>query len=72
MRGADFCQQLKEQGYSESIKSKSGLLIDPYFSASGVKWILDHVKGVREAADRGDLLMGTIDSWLIWKLTGGK
>ncbi len=72
MRGADFCNSLKEQGYSEMVKAKSGLLIDPYFSASGVKWILDNVPGAREAADRGDLLMGTIDSWLVWKLTDGK
>lgn len=72
MRGADFCNELKRQGYSEMVQAKSGLLIDPYFSASGVKWILDNVEGVRYAADNGDLLMGTIDSWLIWKLTGGK
>lgn len=72
MRGADFCNELKQQGYSEMVQAKSGLLIDPYFSASGVKWILDNVKGARCAADNGDLLMGTIDSWLIWKLTGGK
>lgn len=72
MRGAYFCNELKQQGYSEMVQAKSGLLIDPYFSASGVKWILDNVKGARCAADNGDLLMGTIDSWLIWKLTGGK
>lgn len=72
MRGADFCNELKLQGYSEMVQAKSGLLIDPYFSASGVKWILDNVEGARYAADNGDLLMGTIDSWLIWKLTGGK
>ena len=51
---------------------KSGLLIDPNFSASGVKWLLDNVEGAREAANRGELLMGTIDTWLVWKLTGGK
>lgn len=72
MRGANFCNELKRQGYSEMVQAKSGLLIDPYFSASGVKWILDNVEGARCAADNGDLLMGTIDSWLIWKLTGGK
>lgn len=72
MRGADFCNELKRQGYSELVQTKSGLLIDPYFSASGVKWILDNVEGARCAADNGDLMMGTIDSWLIWKLTGGK
>lgn len=70
-RGADICRELKEQGYTEKIKEKTGLIIDPYFSASGVKWILDNVEGAREIADRGELLMGTIDSWLIWKLTGG-
>lgn len=72
MRGVDICNELKRQGYSEMVMQKSGLLIDPYFSASGVKWILDNVEGAREKAGRGDLLMGTIDSWLVWKLTGGK
>ncbi|MDO4160170.1 MAG: glycerol kinase GlpK [Prevotellaceae bacterium] len=72
MRGEEFCNKLKEQGYSEFVQKKSGLLIDPYFSASGVKWILDNVEGAREAAENGDLLMGTIDTWLVWKLTGGK
>lgn len=72
MRGVDICNELKRQGYSEMVMQKSGLLIDPYFSASGVKWILDNVEGAREKADSGQLLMGTIDSWLIWKLTDGK
>jgi len=72
MRGAEFCKELKDKGYAPLVQQKSGLLIDPYFSASGVKWILDHVEGVREAATAGDILMGTIDSWLIWKLTEGK
>lgn len=71
-RGADICKKLKEEGYAGLIQEKSGLLIDPYFSASGVKWILNNVEGAREQADKGELLMGTIDSWLIWKLTGGK
>ena len=71
-RGADICKELKDKGYSDLIQEKSGLLIDPYFSASGVKWILDNVEDAREQADKGELLMGTIDSWLIWKLTGGK
>ena len=71
-RGADICKELKDKGYSDLIQEKSGLLIDPYFSASGVKWILYNVEGAREQADKGELLMGTIDSWLIWKLTGGK
>lgn len=72
MRGVDICNELKAQGYGPMVMEKSGLLIDPYFSASGVKWILDNVEGAREKADRGELLMGTMDSWLIWKLTGGK
>lgn len=72
MRGADICNDLKNRGYSEFVQVRSGLLLDPYFSASGVKWILDNVEGARRAADNGDLLMGTIDTWLIWKLTDGK
>ncbi|MCQ2146937.1 MAG: glycerol kinase GlpK [Bacteroidales bacterium] len=72
MRGKDICDDLKEKGFSEMVKAKSGLLIDPYFSGSGVKWILDNVDGARAAAEAGDLMMGTIDSWLIYKLTGGK
>lgn len=71
-RGAEICNDLKRRGYTEFIQERSGLLIDPYFAASGAKWILDNVAGAREAANNGDLLMGTIDSWLIWKLTGGK
>ena len=65
-------QALKDKGYSELVREKTGLLIDPYFSASGVKWILDNVDGARQKAENGSLLMGTIDSWLIWKLTEGK
>ena len=71
-RGAEICRQLKEAGHEKTFLEKSGLLIDPYFSASGVKWLLDHVEGAREAAEKGQLRMGTIDSWLIWKLTGGE
>lgn len=71
-RGAAICDDLKRRGYTDFIQERSGLLIDPYFAASGAKWILDNVEGAREAAERGDLLMGTIDTWLIWKLTGGK
>ena len=71
-RGAAICDDLKQRGYTEFIQERSGLLIDPYFAASGAKWILDNVSGAREAADKGELLMGTIDSWLVWKLTGGK
>jgi glycerol kinase len=71
-RGADICRKLREQGYEDMIRAKTGLIIDPYFSASGVKWILDHVTGAMDKARAGDLLLGTIDSWLVWKLTGGK
>ncbi|MBO5601094.1 MAG: glycerol kinase GlpK [Prevotella sp.] len=72
MRGAEICNQLKEAGYGKMVQEKSGLLIDPYFSASGAKWILDHVAGAREKAEKGDLLMGTIDAWMVWKLTDGR
>ena len=71
-RGTDICNQLKEQGYTPLFQEKTGLLIDPYFAASGAKWILDNVEGARESAEKGELLMGTIDSWLVWKLTEGK
>lgn len=71
-RGAAICNRLKEEGYTPLFQEKTGLLIDPYFSASGAKWILDNVEGARESAEKGELLMGTIDSWLIWKLTEGK
>lgn len=71
-RGAEICSQLREDGKTQMIQEKSGLLIDPNFSASGVKWLLDNIEGAREAAEGGDLLMGTIDTWLVWKLTGGK
>lgn len=71
-RGADLCRALKEAGHEPTVRAKSGLMIDPYFSATGVKWILDNVEGAAEMAARGELLMGTIESWLIWKLTGGK
>lgn len=71
LRGDSFCKELKANGYSQMVREKSGLLIDPYFSASGAKWILDNIEGVRESAEKGELLMGTIDSWIIWKLTNG-
>ena len=71
-RTAEFCEGLIADGYSERIKEKTGLLIDPYFSATKIKWILDNVDGARERAERGELAFGTIDSWLIWKLTSGK
>jgi glycerol kinase len=68
---AGICEQLKSQGHEDLFRSKTGLLVDPYFSGTKVKWILDHVEGARERAERGELLFGTIDTWLIWKLTGG-
>lgn len=72
MRGTDICNQLKADGYSDMVKEKSGLLIDPYFAGSGAKWILDHIAGARESAEHGDLCFGTIDSWLIFRLTEGR
>ena len=71
-RTADYCQELSDAGYEEMIKEKTGLLLDPYFSATKLHWILENVKGAREKAERGELCFGTIDSWLIWNLTGGK
>lgn len=71
-RTAAFCDDLRKQGYKEMIQQKTGLIIDSYFSATKVKWILDHVSGARKKAEEGKLLFGSIDSWLIWKLTGGK
>ena len=71
-RGSERCQQLKAEGKTDMVQSKSGLLIDPNFSASGVQWLLDHIEGARQQAENGDLLLGTIDTWLIWKLTGRK
>ena len=71
-RTLDFCEKLKNDGYEKLIRDKTGLPIDAYFSASKIRWILDHAEGAREAAVRGDLLFGTIDTWLIWKLTAGK
>ena len=70
-RGAALCRQLREQGHAQMVLERSGLLIDPNFSAPGVRWVLDHVEGARQAAEDGRLLMGTIDTWLIWKLTRG-
>ncbi len=71
-RGRDICQQLRDSGKTQLVLDKSGLLIDPNFSASGVQWLLDHTDGAREDAQKGDLLMGTIDTWLVWKLTEGR
>jgi glycerol kinase len=71
-RTAAFCDELKAANLSELIKEKTGLVIDAYFSASKLKWILDNVAGARQKAENGELAFGTIDSWLIWKLSGGK
>lgn len=71
-RTADFCEKLKADGWTEKIRKKTGLLIDAYFSATKIKWILDNIPNARERAENGELLAGTIDSWLIWKLSGGK
>ena len=68
---ADICDALKEAGHNELFRNKTGLLIDAYFSGTKVKWILDNVEGTREKAEAGDLLFGTIDTWIIWKLTEG-
>jgi glycerol kinase len=70
-RTADFCNQLKQEGKQVFIQEKTGLIIDAYFSASKIKWILDHVDGARAQAEKGELCFGTIDSWLVWKLTNG-
>lgn len=67
-----ICEELKKQGFEDVVRKKTGLLVDPYFSGTKVKWILDNVKGAREAADRGELLFGTIDTWIVWNLTNGK
>ncbi|MGN1267761.1 MAG: FGGY family carbohydrate kinase, partial [Dorea sp.] len=71
-RTAEYCDSLKEQGYTEMFRKKTGLIIDAYFSGTKIKWILDNVPGAREKAERGDLLFGTVETWLIWKLTKGK
>lgn len=71
-RTAEFCDQLKEQGYTDMIRCKAGLIIDAYFSATKIRWILDHVEGARKKAEAGELLFGTVETWLIWKLTRGK
>jgi glycerol kinase len=70
-RGEPLCAQLREQGHAALIQSRTGLLIDSYFSATKIRWLLDHVPGAREQAQRGELAFGTIDSWLLWQLTEG-
>ena len=71
-RTADYVEQLKEEGFDKIIKEKTGLIVDPYFSATKIKWILDHVEGAREKAEAGQLLFGTVDTWLIYKMTKGR
>ncbi|EUJ29830.1 Glycerol kinase [Listeria grayi] len=68
----DICKKLRKDGYQDMVKDKTGLLIDPYFAGTKARWILDEVDGAQERAEKGELLFGTIDSWLVWKLTGGK
>ncbi|MEF9942323.1 MAG: glycerol kinase GlpK [Lachnospiraceae bacterium] len=71
-RTSEYCDTLKEKGLTDTFRAKTGLLIDAYFSGTKVKWILDHVEGARERAEKGELLFGTVETWLIWKLTKGK
>ncbi|MBC2575775.1 glycerol kinase GlpK [Peptostreptococcus canis] len=71
-RTADYCDKIEKAGYSEIIKKKTGLKIDAYFSATKIRWILDNIEGTKEKATNGDLIFGTIDTWLIWNLTRGK
>lgn len=70
-RTADLCERLKEAGLEELFRERTGLLLDPYFSGTKIRWLLDHVDGLRARAERGEIAFGTIDSWLVWKLTGG-
>lgn len=70
-RTSEYCDSLKEKGLTEVYRKKTGLVIDAYFSGTKVKWILDHVEGARERAENGELLFGTVETWLIWKLTKG-
>src|SRR5690606_22913843 len=71
-RTAGFCNELKKRGLEKTITDKTGLIIDAYFSATKIRWILDHVEGAQQKAKAGKLLFGTVDSWLVWNLTGGK
>ena len=70
-RTSEFCDVLKDRGLTEWFREKTGLVLDAYFSATKLKWILDNVEGVRERAENGELLFGTVDTWLIWNLTKG-
>ena len=71
-RTSGYCDELKEKGHAEMIRKKTGLVIDAYFSGTKLKWILDNVEGAREKAQKGELAFGTVDSWLVWKLTQGR
>jgi glycerol kinase len=71
-RTADTCARLKAEGHEERVRATTGLVVDPYFTGTKVAWILDHVRSARARADRGDLALGTVDAWLVWKLTGGR
>jgi len=70
-RTAEFCEDLKAKGLADTVRRKTGLVVDPYFSGTKVKWLLDNTPGLRRRAERGEIAFGTIDSWLVWKLTGG-
>ena len=71
-RTAEFCDELKERGLEDTFRKKTGLVIDPYFSGTKVRWMLDNVDGLRERAQNGEIAVGTIDSWMVWNLTGGQ
>ena len=71
-RTSQYCDKLKEKGLTEKFREKTGLIVDAYFSGTKLKWILDNVEGAREKAENGDLLFGTVETWLIWKITKGK
>ena len=71
-RTATYCDELTSRGLVDTIRCKTGLVIDPYFSGTKIRWILENVPDAREQAERGELLFGTVETWLIWKLTGGK
>jgi glycerol kinase len=71
-RTADTCEELKRRGLADYVRTNTGLVIDSYFSGTKIKWILDHVRGARQLAEKGELAFGTVDSWLLWKLTNGK
>ena len=71
-RTADFCEELRRRGEEEMVAGKTGLRLDPYFSATKIHWLLDRIPGARARAERGEIAFGTVDSWLIWQLTGGR